>query len=88
MEVSIKVKTKGKIVKRIDVKHGVEKLGVRVSPCLSWKDEFERAKFEMKRSIENSIIARMKLHQMCLHFNTRTLTNAFFGCGIVNFNKK
>ena len=28
------------------------------------------------------------LHQVYLHFNTCMLTNAFFGCGIVSFNKK
>ena len=30
----------------------------------------------------------MKLHQVCMCFNTCMLTNVFFGCGIVRFNKK
>ena len=72
----------------IYVKNSVKTLGVYVSPSLSWKDEFEYENNKMKSSIKKLMIVDMKFHQACLYFNIYVLTNVFFGCGIVNFNKK
>ena len=61
---------------------------MHISPCLSWKDEFDHVKLKMKKSIKRLIIADKKLHQVFFHFNVCMLTKFFFGCGIVSFNKK
>ena len=45
-------------------------------------------KLKIKRSIKKLITADMKSHQVHLYFNNCMLTNIFFGCGIVSFNKK
>ena len=70
------------------MKHIIKASGVYASPCLSQKDEFEHVKLKIKRSIKKLITADMKSHQVHLYFNNCMLTNIFFGCGIVSFNKK
>ena len=45
-------------------------------------------KEKMKNYIKNLIKEDIGLHQVCSHFNACVLTNVFFGCGIVSFNKK
>ena len=45
-------------------------------------------KEKMKNYIKKLIKEDIGLHQVCSHFNACVLTNVFFGCGIVSFNKK
>ena len=77
VEVAIKVIINGDVIKSIDVKHIIKALRVYVSPCLSWKDEFEHVKLKIKRSIKKLITADMKSHQVHLYFNNCMLTNIF-----------
>ena len=88
VEVVIKAIRNGEIVKSVDVKHSMNTLGVHTSQYLSWKENVEYTDFKMKRLIKKLIIAEMKLHQVCLYFNTCILTNMFFECDMFIFNKK
>ena len=86
VEVTINIEINEEKIKIIEVRTSVETLGTHISPSLNYRDEFEHVKQKMEVYMKKIMRTDMNMHQVCLYFNTRMLTNVFFGCGIVKFS--
>ena len=78
VEVSMNVTINEEKIKILNVRNSVKKLGDYASASLSWKDEFDHVKQNIKSSIKKSMAADMKSYHVCLYFNTHMLTNVFW----------